>query len=117
MTLHVPYSVENHDLFDHEMFGCMKQGACFINTARGGLVDETALLEALTTKHLKAAFIDVFKQEPLPKESALWLLENIFISPHMADSVHGFERKYLDFFAMNLALWNKGQKIKNQLVL
>lgn len=75
MTLRVPYSAENHDLFEQEMFGCMKQGACFINTARGGLVDEVVLLDALITKYLKAAFIDVFKQEPLPKDSALWSLE------------------------------------------
>jgi phosphoglycerate dehydrogenase-like enzyme len=115
VTLHIPYSEENHDLFDQQMLLKMKKGACLINTARGGLVNEQALHHALTSGHLKAAFADVFKTEPLVEDSPLWQLENLFISPHMADSVHGFEQKYFQFFVNNVKLYNAGKDIKNQL--
>ncbi len=65
-------------------FSAMKEGAYFINTARGDLVDETALIEALDSGHLSGAALDVTRQEPLPPGSPLIRAKNIFITPHIA---------------------------------
>lgn len=67
-----------------ERFAAMKQNALFINAARGGLVDETALLNALQTGKLSGAALDVFETEPLPADNAIWNTGNLLLSPHNA---------------------------------
>jgi phosphoglycerate dehydrogenase-like enzyme len=62
----------------------MRRDACFLNVSRGALVDETALANALQSGTIRAAALDVFETEPLPPESHLWDLENLFITPHTA---------------------------------
>ena len=84
VSLHCPYSRDSHHLMDAERFAQMKKGAVFINTARGLLVDETALVEALRSGHLRGAGLDVFEVEPLPLESELIKLPNVLLAPHLA---------------------------------
>ena len=62
----------------------MKPGALLINTARGEVVDEAALVDALNERHLKAAGLDVYQQDPLPAEHPLLKLDNVVLSPHVA---------------------------------
>lgn len=79
-------------LMNAERFAAMKNGAVFVNAARGGLVDETALLHALETGKLSGAALDVFVTEPLPDDSKLWNAANLILSPHhsfMSEKNHG----------------------------
>lgn len=71
-------------IFDGQEFAKMKKGSYFINTARGDLVDEDALIENLNSGHLRGATLDVTRQEPLPMNSPLIFAKNIFITPHIA---------------------------------
>ncbi len=83
VSLHMPATVQTANLINRQTLAQMKPGAVLINTSRGALVDEDALCEALKSKHLMAAGLDVFKVEPLPLSSPLLELDNVFLSPHM----------------------------------
>ena len=85
ITLHAPHTRETEDMINRESLGLMKPTAFVVNTARGGLVDEEALAEALATGKIAGAGLDVFKQEP-PVQSPLLKLDNIVFSPHAAGS-------------------------------
>jgi phosphoglycerate dehydrogenase-like enzyme len=81
VSLHLPLTKETERLVDPRR---MKRGAILVNTARGGLVDRAALLEALQYGHLAAAGLDVFAQEPLPADDELLRLDNVVCAPHLA---------------------------------
>ena len=81
VSLHLPLTNETEKLVDPRR---MKRGSILINTARGGLVDEPALVEALKSGHLAAAGLDVFSAEPLPAGHPLLALPNVVCSPHLA---------------------------------
>ncbi|BFI58696.1 D-isomer specific 2-hydroxyacid dehydrogenase family protein [Yersinia pseudotuberculosis] len=84
LSLHVPLTPETRDLIDTTAIARMPEGAILINCARGGLVNEAALIEALTRGHLSGAGLDVFEQEPLPADSALRKAPHLLLSPHAA---------------------------------
>ena len=84
VSLHVPLTPETERLIDAEAIARMKPGAVIVNTARGALIDEAALVEALRTGHLGAAGLDVFEAEPTPAGSALLALDNVVCTPHLA---------------------------------
>jgi len=83
VSLHLPCTPDTTNLINVQTLGQMKCGAILINTARGGLVDEDALVDALRSRHLAAAALDVFKVEPLPAGSPLAQLDNVLLCPHM----------------------------------
>ncbi|KJG84888.1 dihydrofolate reductase [Yersinia pestis subsp. microtus bv. Ulegeica] len=84
LSLHVPLTPETRDLIDTTAIARMPEGAILINCARGGLVNEAALIEALTRGHLSGAGLDVFEQEPLPADLALRKAPHLLLSPHAA---------------------------------
>jgi D-3-phosphoglycerate dehydrogenase len=84
LTVHSPATVETNHIFNIDAFRKMKPTAVFINCARGPVVDEAGLQEALQTGEIIAAGIDVTEQEPLDAESPLFKLDNLTISPHVA---------------------------------
>lgn len=84
LSLHIPQTEETVGWLDRASIAAMKPGAILLNTARGGLVDEPALVEALTSGHLAAAGLDVFASEPLPPDSPLLRLDNVVMTPHIA---------------------------------
>ena len=84
VSLHLPLVADTARLIDRAALARMKPGAILVNTARGGLVDEPALVEALTSGHLRAAGLDVFAEEPLPVDSPLVGLDNVVLMPHVA---------------------------------
>jgi phosphoglycerate dehydrogenase-like enzyme len=91
----------------------MKRSAWLVNVARGRLVDESALIEALTRREIAGAALDVFEHEPLEPSSPLWTLPNVLITPHSA----GFREDYWDaatqLFTANLENYLKGEKLTN----
>lgn len=88
VCLVLPYTDETHHLINAEKFALMKSSAIFINAGRGPVVDEHALIEALKSGEIHAAGLDVFEQEPLPKESPLLTLPNVVALPHIGSATH-----------------------------
>lgn len=86
ISLHCNVSPETKNMFNKDTFAAMKKGSYFINTARGELVDEAALVEALNSHHLAGAAIDVTVKEPIASDCPLLDAENLIITPHIAGS-------------------------------
>jgi phosphoglycerate dehydrogenase-like enzyme len=84
VSLHLPLTPETEKLIDRAALARMKPGAVLVNTARGGLVEEAALVEALTSGHLRAAGLDVLSEEPPQPDHSLLSLENVVVTPHVA---------------------------------
>jgi phosphoglycerate dehydrogenase-like enzyme len=84
VSLHVPLSADTKHLMNQRRFRAMMPGAVLINTARGGLVDEAALLEALQSGTLAGAGLDVFADEPLPMGHPLTMRDDVVLAPHVA---------------------------------
>jgi D-3-phosphoglycerate dehydrogenase / 2-oxoglutarate reductase len=97
VSLHLPLTTESAGMVDGTFLGTMAPGALLVNVSRGGLVDETALVEALESGHLAGAALDVFPTEPLPKTSPLLKAGNTVLSPHVA--------AYSDRASWRLASW------------
>jgi len=87
ISLHLPYSPDVHHMFNRETFSEMKKGSIFINVARGGLMDESALAEVLASGHLSGAGLDVFENEPEVNQS-LTKMENVIMTPHTGSATH-----------------------------
>ena len=86
VTLHVAHTEQTHHLINAERLKLMKRTAVLINTARGELVDEAALAEAIVQQRIAGAAVDVFAREPLPADSPLRKLERVILTPHLAAS-------------------------------
>jgi phosphoglycerate dehydrogenase-like enzyme len=112
----IPASDENRHLFDAFLFASMKPGACFYNLARGSLVDEDALLSALVSEHLRGAGLDVFQEEPLPREHPLWSQENVIITPHAAGRSVNEHDRICDLFVDNLKRFHNGEPLRNRIM-
>lgn len=84
VSLHVPLTAATRRLIDRDRLASMKPGAVLINTSRGGIVDEAALVQALRDGRIAGAALDVFEQEPLPADSVLAQAPNLFLTPHIA---------------------------------
>ncbi len=114
VSLHVRLNAATRGLLSRERLAAMKPGAFLVNTSRGPVVDETALIEALRSGHLGGAYLDVFEAEPLPAESPLWTMPNVLITPHASDSIHDWPRRFAALFADNLDRWRAGEPLLNQ---
>ncbi|MDQ4081141.1 MAG: phosphoglycerate dehydrogenase [Gemmatimonadota bacterium] len=86
ISLHVPLTEGTQGLIGRERIGRMKPGVLIVNAARGGVMDETALVEALRDRRVGGAALDVFDQEPLPKDHPLRSLDNVVLTPHLGAS-------------------------------
>ena len=84
VSLHLPLNVETHHVLDRRAFAQMKPTAVVVNVARGALIDQEALVEALSEGRLAGAGLDVFEQEPLPVDDPLMAFENVVLTPHTA---------------------------------
>ena len=108
-----PLTKETRNLIDAEAFRHVKQGARLINIARGEIVDENALIDALRSGRLGGAALDAHVREPLPADSPLWSLPNVIISPHNASASTGNERRCAEMFIANYGHWARGEPMFN----
>jgi phosphoglycerate dehydrogenase-like enzyme len=107
----LPDNLDSQYFFDAARFASFKPGASFYNIGRGSTVDQNALLEALRSGRLKAAWLDVTEPEPLPDEHPLWSQPNCFITPHVAGG-HGGETKTLvRHFLKNFERFAQGESL------
>ncbi len=109
-----PHTPETEKLIDERALKLMKQTAFLVNTARGPIVDEAALAEALKTGEIAGAGLDVFEQEPLPEESPLWDMENVMITTHAAGSSTYRHNRTVGFFCENLKRYLAGEPLLNE---
>jgi D-2-hydroxyacid dehydrogenase (NADP+) len=102
VVMAVPYTKETHHMIGRRELASMKQTAILINVARGEVVDEPALIDALANRKIAGAGLDVFEQEPLSSESRLWEMENVILTPHIAGSMSDYFKKVGEIFRRNL---------------
>ena len=112
LAVTLPLTPKTRGLVDDRVFQSMKRGSVLINLSRGTIVEERALVKALAAGPLRGAVMDVFASEPLPKESELWDLPNLVITPHTGD-IQGWREKVADLFCENLARRRAGETLKN----
>jgi phosphoglycerate dehydrogenase-like enzyme len=115
VVLYLPQTAETEGLIGRAELAAMKQGSVLINVARGAIWDEPAVIEALERGHLGGLASDVFAVEPLPKDSPLWEMPNVIISPHSASAAGGENVKVTELFCENLARYLAGQPLLNVL--
>lgn len=108
----VPLLDSTRGLVDAGAIAAMKPGAVLVDVSRGGVVDQSALVQALETR-LKGAALDVFEAEPLPKDSPLWAMENVIVTPHCSAVYEGWALKSVAMFCENLARLRAGQPLTN----
>lgn len=113
VSLHVRLDEATRGLLSREAIAAMKPGAYLVNTSRGAVVDEAALVDALRSGHLGGAYLDVFETEPLPAESPLWMTPNVILTPHASDNIVGWPRRFAALFADNLERWRVGEPLLN----
>lgn len=109
LVLCAPHTPETRRMLDRAALGALKPGAVLVNIARGTLVDEPAMIEALQSGRVAFAALDVFETEPLPPESPLWNMENVLVSPHSASTVFAENARITEVFCHNLPLFLEGR--------
>jgi D-2-hydroxyacid dehydrogenase (NADP+) len=110
VVLVMPVEPDTTGLVGGEVFAAMRSSAFLVNLARGAVVDEPALIEALRSGQIAGAGLDVFAVEPLPPESPLWELENVFITPHIAGRSDRYNEQALAVGADNLSHYLAGER-------
>ncbi|MFQ5817288.1 MAG: D-2-hydroxyacid dehydrogenase [Terriglobia bacterium] len=113
VVLAVPETPESHRMFGHAQFAAMKPTAYFINIARGKLLDQEALADALQQKRIAGAALDVADPEPLPPQSPLWRLPNLIITPHLSAVSERLWHRQAALLMNNLGRFFSGQELLN----
>ena len=110
----VPLTDETYHLIGAAELESMKETAVLINIARGSVVAEEALIDALERERIGGAALDVFEEEPLPEDSPLWTAPNVIISPHISGSTRYYNARAAELFAQNLRRFLDDQPLLNQ---
>jgi len=109
LVLLAPYADEIRNLIDHKVFAAMKPTSYLVNLARGGIVDEDALLIALERGEIAGAALDVFQEEPLPRGHPLWSAKNVLITAHLGGFSDVYAERALPTVEHNMACFLKGE--------
>ena len=115
LVLSAPHTSATEKMIGETELNLLPKGAVLINIGRGALIDEKALIEALSSGHLGDAVLDVFEEEPLPTESPLWEMPNVLISPHSASTSDRENGRITDLFCENLRRFLSGEPLLNRL--
>jgi phosphoglycerate dehydrogenase-like enzyme len=116
LVLACPLTSETHRLIGAEELAALPRSAIVVNVARGAVVDEAALLDALANNRLRGAMLDVFEHEPLPADSQFCWLPNVVVSPHSASTVPDENGRIVDIFLENLDRFLAGRPLRNEFV-
>jgi phosphoglycerate dehydrogenase-like enzyme len=108
-----PLTTETRGMIGEAEFAAMKKTAVVINVGRGPVIDEAAMVKALTEGRIKGAALDVFDQEPLPKGHAFYTLENVLLSPHCADHTDEWLNDAMRFFVAQFERFRRGEALLN----
>ena len=115
VALTCPLTPKTENLIDAKALAAMKPSACLVNVARGKVVNEPALVEALQKGRIAGAALDCVWEEPLPATSSLWSVPNVLITPHTAGETRRYEDNVLDLLMENLSrMWRGENTLKNQ---
>jgi len=102
LVLLTPYSPATHRIIDARVLAAMKPTSYLINLARGGVIDEDALIEVLRERRIAGAALDVFAAEPLPKNSPFWTMDNVLVTPHVGGFNDDYARQALAVVSENI---------------
>ena len=117
VALTCPLTKETEKLVDAEALARMKSSAYLVNVARGRVVDEAALVEALAARRIAGAGIDVTVEEPLAPSSPLWGMEHVLLTPHTAGETRHYEDNVIEILRDNLGrLWRGEEPLRNQVI-
>jgi len=116
VALTCPLTPETEGLIGEAALAAMKPGAHLVNVARGRVVDEAALIEALSTGAIAGAGLDCFVEEPLAPGSPLWRLDNVLVTPHAAGETRLYETNVVDLLLENIARLYAGEPLVNAII-
>jgi phosphoglycerate dehydrogenase-like enzyme len=108
-----PLTPETRGMIGEAEFAAMKPSAVIINIGRGPVIDEAAMVRALTARRIKGAALDVFDTEPLPAGHPFYLLDNVLLSPHCADHIPGWTEDAMRFFLAQFERFREGRPLEN----
>jgi phosphoglycerate dehydrogenase-like enzyme len=109
LTLLVPYSPATHHIINRDVIAAMKPSAFLLNLARGGVLDEAALIEALQSRKIAGAALDVFSQQPLPPDHPFWRMPNVIITPNIGGRSDRFVEQTMQVLVPNLQAFLDGR--------
>ena len=115
LVLSVPHTPQTEKMIGAEELALLPKEAFLINIARGAVVDESSLIEALRSGHLRGAALDVFAEEPLPQDSPLWEMSNVLVSPHSASTSDQENGRLTELFCENLRRYLANEPLLNVL--
>jgi len=111
IVLACPLNNDTRGFADEPFFANVKEGAILINIARGGLIDDSALISALDAGRLDMAILDVFHREPLPDDSPLWSHQKVRLTSHTSFAGEGVHKRWNQMFLDNITLFISGEKL------
>lgn len=113
LVLTLPETLDTRGMIGRRELEAMGDDAVLINVARGGIVDQDALIDALRDGQLRGAALDVFRREPLPPDSPLWELDNVLITPHVSSTTPHYWRRETDLILDNIDRYLAGRPLRN----
>ena len=113
VSVHVPLTEKTYHMLGEEQFNLMKETAYLINNSRGSVLDEKALYKALKEGRIAGAGLDVFEQEPTPKDNPLLKLDNVVVAPHISSASHETRSRMAEMVAENLIAYFEGKAPPN----
>jgi phosphoglycerate dehydrogenase-like enzyme len=111
----LPLTHDTRNFMGHDEFSLMKQSCVYVNVGRGPTTDEDALIEALRNGKIAGALLDVTAQEPLPKDSPLWDMDNVILTSHYAGLRPDYSSKAMEITIENLGRYNRGEALINRI--